>query len=368
MSTKKNKSILFIIGSFYIGGKERQLIELIRGLNKLGYETHLIVKNYDPTLRDKVLNSLVSFHSFDQKRFHLLDFLKISRIIDQTRPDVVSTWVNVAGYFSFLFRLFSSHSYRLINCGIRNAPIQLPLSRKIERFMYTFFPVVVANSYAGLAAYGQENKNGRHVLYNGFDFSRIPQINRQEARQTLNLQTQKYSIVMVAGLTEKKDHNMYIDSAAFLLTKRDDITFFIVGEGARRKTLQAKVRNLGIESRVLFLGKRDDVELILRAADISVLTSTARFGEGISNTILESLACGTPVIATDSPGTREVIEDDNNGLIVPCGDHLKLAEKISLLLENKMLREQLGQRGKEMVTDKFSIKKMISGFINIIES
>ncbi len=370
-NTKTNTlplSILFVIGRLGTGGKERQLVELIHGLKKRGYELHLLVKNNDASFLDKIRDDLASFHSLEKKQFHFLDFLKIAAIINSTKPDIVSIWAVVAGYFILPARLFTPCSYKLINCCIRNAPLRLSLSKKIERFMYSFFPTVVSNSKAGLVAYGQQKKKGRHVLYNGFDFNRVPDVSRQAAKQELGFPVDKKCIVMVASLTEKKDHEMFIDCAARLLTQRDDIIFYLIGDGYRREILQAKVCKLGIESSVLFLGNRDDVELIFRAADLSILTSTAWFGEGISNSILESLACGTPVIATDSPGTREVIEDEKNGLIVPCGDSGELADKVGLLLGNPNLMNRLGDKGRKTVEKKFSLSEMIEGFIRIIGS
>ncbi len=109
------------------------------------------------------------------------------------------------------------------------------------------------------------------------------------------------------------------------------------------------------------------MELIFRAADVSVLSSTSWFGEGISNSIIESMACGTPVIATDSPGTREVITSGENGHIIECGDDQGLAGKIIELHKNPQKIEDLSQNARKHIEEKFSINQLIETFCQIVQ-
>ena len=368
MKDKSKKSILFLIGSFGVGGKERQLTELINGLPKDHYSLHLLVKDTDAYYIDKIRQDLVSFRSFDREHFRIDDFIILARHINEIRPDCVCSWATVTSHFCLLARFFTSHSYRLLNCSIRTAPIHLAFSNKFERFMYSFYKIVVANSIAGLTSYRQKHKKGRYVLYNGFDATRVPTVSQKSAREKLNFQTNAFIVVMVASLTSMKDHNTFLYSIRECTEYQKQIDFFIVGEGPNRPRLEKKAQQMEISSNLYFLGKRDDVELIFRAADVSVLTSTAEYGEGISNSIIESLGCGTPVIATDSPGTREVIDDGINGLIIHPGDFKELAKKIILLKNHPEMIERLSRAGIKKIKSKFSLDKMVASFINIIES
>lgn len=293
-------SILFVLGGLGTGGKERQLIELIHGLPRDRFVCHLFVKKHDASYLEKVKEDLGSFYSLDQEKFHVLDFLTLARHIDKIQPDIVCSWTNITSHFCLLARIFTKHPYRIINCCIRNAPIQLSVVLKLERFLYSLYSCVVANSQAGLIAYGQEGKRGRYVLYNGFDVSRVPAYSKETAREMLGFEANTFIVVMVASLTLLKDHKTLLRTARECRNQPAHIQFLIVGDGTERNGLEKWVHDNGVESMVSFLGKRDDVELLFRAADISVLTSTAWFGEGISNSIIESMACGTPVIATDS--------------------------------------------------------------------
>lgn len=361
-------SILFVIGSLGLGGKERQLIELIHGLPGDRFVCHLFVKKHDAYYIEKVRGNLSSLRSLDRTKFHILDFLTLAKHIDKVKPDVVCSWTNITSHFCLLARFFSKRSYRLINCCIRNAPIRLSAVLKFERLMYSFYSCVVANSQAGLTAYGQSGKKGRHVLYNGFDPSRVPVRSKELARKSLGFQADQFLVVMVASLTKLKDHRTLLRAVVECQKQPVNIQFLLVGDGTERDGLEKWVKDNGIQSMVSFLGKRDDIELIFRAADLSILTSTAWFGEGISNSIIESMACGTPVIATDSPGTREVIVNNENGYIVDCGDYKGVADKIVELRSQPEVVKEISRKAQECIAEKFSIHQLIDNFEQIVES
>lgn len=368
MVTGRRKIILFVIGGFGVGGKERQLAELITNLPQDLFELHLLVKNHDAYYLDPIKEHLASFHSLEKSNFRLLDFLTLARHIDKVKPDVVSSWTRVTSHFCLLARCFSSQSFTLLNCCIRNAPVRLPAKLKFERFLYGFYSNVIANSHAGLRAYGQNGKKGRYVLYNGLDFKRIPTCSQLSARKKIGLDPDRFTVVMVASLTELKDHETLLRAAAACRAKITDIEFLIVGDGKRRMPLEALSEDLGLGSTVKFLGRRDDVEMIFKAADLSVLASTEWYGEGISNSILESMACGTPVIATDSPGTREVIVNNENGYIMNCGDYKGVADKIVELRSQPKVVNEISRKAQECIAEKFSIHQLIDNFEQIVES
>ena len=106
------------------------------------------------------------------------------------------------------------------------------------------------------------------------------------------------------------------------------------------------------------------MELLFKAADISVLTSK---DEGISNSILESMACGTPVIATSKGGTNEIINNNFNGYILNHKDYVSVSNKIIHLKNNKNITQSFSKRAETLVKEKFSIELMIKNFQEIIE-
>lgn len=368
--TKNNHktSILFVVGAFGTGGKERQLSELIYNLPKENYSLHLLVKNQNANYLNKIKDQLSSFHSLDRPHFKITDIFRMGSVITEIRPDVVCSWAEVPSYFILLGQFFIPHRFKFINCSIRSAPIKLSPRLRLTAFFLSFFRHVVANSKAGLKSFGQNGRKGRHVLYNGFDQKRIPSHSQKKARELAGLQPDVFVVVMVASLTEKKDHETFLKAIVEIKKVRRDIVYYIVGDGYRRSTLESQAEKMGLNDCLYFLGKRDDVEVLFKAADLSVLISTSWFGEGISNSIIESMSCGTPVIATESPGTLEVITDGLNGLIISCEDYHALSERILSLSCHPEIMKSISENAIATVKEKFSIEQLVKTFISIVEN
>jgi glycosyltransferase involved in cell wall biosynthesis len=130
------------------------------------------------------------------------------------------------------------------------------------------------------------------------------------------------------------------------------VHFLVVGDGGSKPELEEHARRLGLERRIVFTGFRSDIPDLLSEAAISVLPSLS---EGTSNTLLESMAAGIPVVATRVGGNPEVVEDGVSGLLVPPRDSAALAAAMARLLEDPDLALRLGRAGMRRVSELFSI-------------
>ncbi len=132
-------------------------------------------------------------------------------------------------------------------------------------------------------------------------------------------------------------------------------TVVVAGEGPHRRTLQLSARALGIEHRVVFAGgvPHEELPAFYRAADVLVLPSISRL-EAFGLVGLEAMASERPVVLSDIPGVREVIEDGKEGLLAPPAEPERLAEKVNSLLEDPAMREEMGKRGRERVLRMFT--------------
>lgn len=142
-----------------------------------------------------------------------------------------------------------------------------------------------------------------HVLRNGVDLERFTPAPRKEARSRLGLPENGTILLSVGRLVEGKGHHIAIDALPSLA---GDTSLVIVGNGAQRQALEARARKAGVDARVRFVGgvPQEDLHWYYSAADTLLLCSAR---EGWANVLLEAMACGTPVISTDIPGTREVV-------------------------------------------------------------
>lgn len=171
-----------------------------------------------------------------------------------------------------------------------------------------------------------------HVVRNGVDLERFHPMAQSLARQQLGLVGGPL-LLSVGNLVGIKGHDLTIDALAAILPSHPDARLFLIGAGSEQRKLEARVQHLGLESRVRFVGTVPNAELACwySAADVSVLSSSR---EGWANVLLESIACGTPVVATRRGGTPEVITIPAAGRLVDERDAPHIAEQIVALLRD----------------------------------
>lgn len=180
------------------------------------------------------------------------------------------------------------------------------------------------------------------VVGNGVDTQRFQPVDRSEARARLGLPAKASILISVGALVERKGFHRVIDCLPALLTDHPDLHYLIVGgsspEGDMSAILRQQVGRLNLAERVRFLGALppDELKWPLSAADIFVLASS---NEGWANVILEAMACGLPVVATDVGGNREVVASEDLGIIVPFNDHAALVQALRKALGHTWKRE-----------------------------
>jgi glycosyltransferase involved in cell wall biosynthesis len=142
----------------------------------------------------------------------------------------------------------------------------------------------------------------------------------------------------------------------------DDVVFLIAGDGPERAGLERFAQNLGIASRVRFLGHRSDAQQLLPACDLFWLASDF---EGLSNSIMEAMAIGLPVVASDIPPNRELILHGETGYLVPVGDRVAFAQFAQKLLLDRGLSAKFGAAGRERIRGEFGVARMVEMYGNL---
>src|SRR5206468_691330 len=145
--------------------------------------------------------------------------------------------------------------------------------------------------------------------------------------------------------------------------RRPGLRCAVIGDGPLRSRLEALAAELGIADRVVFFGNQRRVADFLAACDL--LVSASRDNEGCSNSILEAMALGVPVIATDLGGNRELVEDRVTGRLVPVGDHVALAAAIEAALADPTGRQTIAARARQMIESRFSLERMVRDYDNL---
>jgi glycosyltransferase involved in cell wall biosynthesis len=163
-------------------------------------------------------------------------------------------------------------------------------------------------------------------------------------------------IATVANFKTHKGYPHLLKAALRIRQELPDVRFLFVGTGPIEKEIRRKAKDMGLDGTVIFTGFRDDAPRIAGAADVFALAS---IHEGLSIALVESLALGTPAVVTQTGGLAEVVKHGREGLVVPVGDPIALAESIMLLLRDEALRRRLGEQGRRRATD-FDIRTAVA--------
>ena len=207
-------------------------------------------------------------------------------------------------------------------------------------------------------------------IYNGVDSGRfVPEArSRRELAPAGFLDDASVVIGTVGRLAEVKNQLSLVEAFARLVDdapeRRATLRLLLVGDGPLRDTLRAAVSDKGIEDLVWMPGDRSDVPDLLAMMDVFVLPSLA---EGISNTVLEAMASGLPVVATNTGGNPELVSDDINGYLVPVNDSAALASRLQLMLDDLERTRALGAQGREIVHQTFNWDRTVDRYLSVYD-
>lgn len=362
-SSRPSIRVLHITDTLASGGKERQLVELLRGFSKIdGFVNELVVLS-DTIHYDEVRSLGIKIHIFRRSRkwdFRIVE--KLYGLARRYRPNIIYSWESMCSvYASPIALIFRS---ALINGMIRNAPLFLSLKDyTYRRLLLTapFSTVILANSLAGLRAFRVNGKKGL-CIPNGFNFDRInnlPDVN--DVKRSLDIRT-KHVVGMVGRFHQDRDYSTFFKAANLLCSERRDITFVAVGEGPDLESFTARLKR-DDQANIRILGVSKRIEEIVQTFSVGVLASTN--GEGIANAIMEYMALERPVIATNATGNREIIKDGENGFLIPVGDENALASRIREIVDRPDIGRELGRAGRVLIEQKFGIEQMLQKHVEL---
>jgi glycosyltransferase involved in cell wall biosynthesis len=168
----------------------------------------------------------------------------------------------------------------------------------------------------------------------------------------------------VGRLSPEKGIHVLLQAVKILVERGSRLQLTIVGGGPEEGRLKEFALRCGLGSSTVFHGETDEVDKILVATDAFILPSLS---EGLSSALLEAMACGLPVVATAVGGTRDILTDHENGLLVPPGDADKMAGAIGEIIHTPELATQLGRKARETVEREFSLEAVISRYTEVYE-
>jgi glycosyltransferase involved in cell wall biosynthesis len=380
--TSSPRRVVYFHDSHGYGGMELYLLRLIRHLDSQRYTPAVFV----PGFNDRYFTSSPQF----------IEEVKEAGITVLRPPDPGK----IAAYrgmreMASMARMFKSHQADIVHIhtcrseGARKTTLAARLAgvsgvvrtehfppsvtfRPASRFLVKSFDLLTDTIVTGSQGDRQEQldllkRDPKKVVtsYNSVEWGLYnPDHDINAAKQRLGLDTSLPVIGTVGRLVEQKGHKYLIEAHAQIIRQYGPVNLLLVGDGELRQELEAQVQRCGTADFVHFAGFQKDVAPFIQACDIGVMPSLF---EVFSLSMLEFMALGKPVVASDHSSFLEAFTDGVNGLIVPRRDSERLAEAILRLLANEKMRDQLGKAGLQRVRENFSFERLAQDMMNLYD-
>lgn len=359
--------ILFFIDSLVAGGKERRLIELMKGIKlQPNIEFQLVVMSHEIHYQEVFDFDITIHYLIRTTKKGLSVFNKFYKICKEYKPDIVHCWDSMTAVIAV--PACKMLHIKLVNGMVVNTPVKQNIFNRHwfrAKLTFPFSNLIIGNSKAGLKAYSAPIRKSS-CIYNGMDLNRFNNLKEPSCIRKEIFRDDSNNVFiagMVAAFEPRKDYKSLIKAAEALISTNNDIRFILIGDGADFNEIKNSVPGL-LLNKIIFLGKRSDVESIVNIFDVGILLTNRKVhGEGISNSIIEYMALGKPVIATRGGGTNEVVIDNNNGFLIDGDNSDQLIEKIEILMKQKSLKKDLGENGNRMIREKFDLKIMTNHYL-----
>jgi glycosyltransferase involved in cell wall biosynthesis len=361
------KRVLHLIETSGPGGAERVLINIVENLDRTRHESVICL------LKEGWLAAQLRQRGFEpitipQRKGH--DPRWISQcvgLIRRKRIDVLHT------------HEFSMNTYGSVASWLTRVPMIATVHGKAyygERWRRRMAYRLVARHAVQMVAVAEDIRRFLidHVgatpgklctIYNGVDSKTVcTAADGERVRYELGISKATTVIGTIANLYPVKGHTFLLKAAAQVARVSPETVWLFAGRGSLLGQLQEEARQLGIVDKVRFLGFRNDAGALLQAMDLFVLPSLS---EGLPVSILEAMAAGRPVVATNVGGNREVIVEGKTGFLVPPGDSGALASQMVALLADRQLAQRFGTEGHTRVRENFTLERMVSAYERLYE-
>lgn len=368
MSDIKRTKILVIIGRLDLGGAEKHLLKILPSIDAATFLPSIYVFHSGGVLTESIADAGVRVIESPSKlkgilgilytMIHLFNFLR------KEKPDIIHYFLPEGYILGMFCSVASPHSKRIMSRrSLNNYQSKHLVLKRVEYFLHKYIDVALGNSLKVVKQLAEEgvsfNKIG--LLYNGINIKNNLQYTKKEARNKLGIKEDALVFVVVANLIPYKGHEDLLNAFGFITDELPtDWCLICVGrdDGYGKELYEYSIRQ-GIHSHIIWTGQTLDVDIYNIVADIGILPSHE---EGFSNSLLEGMWSGLPMVVTDVGGNSEAVLDGETGIIVPARSPQKLADRLLLLAENKEYRKKLGEEAQRRVMQEFNLELCVAGY------
>lgn len=351
-------NILYIIWSLGLGGAERVVINLAKGLDKNRFKPIVCCLNDKGIFAEELEREGIKVIALNKKQG--LDFgviAKIIEVIKENKIDIVHThlwganfWGRIAARLAKTPAIFTTeHNEDIWKSGAHFF---------FDKYLSGWTDKIIAVSNSVKEFYVSKGilSEKIEVIYNGVKINKPSAVSYQSlVKEKFDIKEDETVLAVIGRLVPQKGHK-YLFEALSSLNDGYKLKLLVVGDGPEKERLLETQERLGLEGKIIFTGLRTDVPRLFGVIDILVMPSLR---EGFPIVALEAMAQGVPVVATDVGGNKELVINNETGLLVPVEDSNGLAEALVRLFRDKDKRKQMGFLAKGRVEKYFSLEKML---------
>lgn len=373
-------NLMFFMSSYGLGGYEVTFKNLINSFNKDIFNITIVLcypsykaKNVSEELRQKYFKYLwwddIQRTVIKTKfLFDIRDLLKIIKLMKNSKSDGILYFaMGTSSFLAPIAAKLAKLKFIVRRAGTTCRGIYPEIFRGFDKYLMSKTDIIILTNKFLQDEIENEMKVDPEkikVIPTGADLNQFKVLNNKEKlKERLGLEKEYHVVGCIANLTLVKNHEVLIKAAFKILRSFPKTYFLLIGEGPRREILEKLSRELGISEKIKFLGHREDIKNIIPTFDVGVLCSKIE-AHGIS--LIEIMACGVPVVASNIGGIPNIVKHQKSGLLFPVGDSEKLANGIEIFLNDKKLAKEYGSYSRSYVYKNFTKDIMVKGYQDII--
>lgn len=366
--------VLFLLPSLRVGGAERQVEALARGLDRTRFIPIVACQHERGPVAAALETAGITVHQLSGPRRFDAGFLwRTLELVRREKVRIVLTQGFSTGVVGRLAALLGGAPVRIVAEHATGERDMTPLKHRVNALLApsTSAWVAVARGQVEYLTRVKRIPESRiHVIHNGidtqaYDLGAERRDVRARVRAELGIAADAPVAGSVAVLRPEKDLGTFVRAAGHVCRAIPGARFVLVGDGPEREALRWQIVSLGLEKNVVMAGWRADVAAVLAAFDVAVLCSTDV--ETFPMSFLEAMAAGLPLVGTRVGGLPEMIEPEINGLLVPPGDDAQLAVALQRVLGDAALAQRWGKASRQRVVGEFGVERMVSQYEELFD-
>jgi glycosyltransferase involved in cell wall biosynthesis len=344
---------LYLVGQLGPGGAERQLLYLLQGMDRDRYRPEVVVWNFrEDDMHVAMLRALnICLHSFPDLQSRISKLRGLRHLVRKLNPEVVHSY-NFYTNFAAWWATRGSNAIPIGSIRQDFVTERRLTGMTLGRLSACLPMIQISNSLAAQKAVeqfaGLFKPSNVHVIQNGIniDGTRIHPPPQNGC-----------SLLAIGRLYPEKRWDRLLKVIALLAARRITFSVRLAGDGPLLKKLQSQARHLGVDGLIEFLGVRHDVPMLFNESSFLIHTADA---EGCPNVVMEAMACGRAVVATDAGDVPHLVEDGKTGFVVHRGDDLKLVDCMARLIADRDLARRMGEAGRIKAEREFGLDRLVS--------